>query len=384
MVSRFALYWHNGRGLGHTARSAKLGAGLLGMFPGSAVIGITGANKGLELLPKEMDVIKLPSFISQDLGHVIKVKPIMPVSLRELIYYRSRIIDTFMNCYQPDAWIIDFEPQGKDGELIPAISTHRNIRKILGIRGIIKSPDATNKEFFSKEMCDFIERHYEAIHVYTDPQLVDIVDFYTIPLRIASKIHYTGYVSDIFDGDKSEARKLLNLPPDEKMILISFGGGEIVNKVWKSVILSLQGIYPHYDKTIIIAGPYMSTETKGELLSLTKDHPYLQLSEMKKGFHIWMKACDLFIGSGGYNTIADILANNVNALLMTNQRNETEQQIHLKKLGEKGIVRTIGEENLEHQDIKALIIEALKIPYPASAIPFMVCGAQENAKLLTL
>ncbi len=53
---RIALYWHNGRSLGHIVRSATLGQGLLEHMPGSAVMGITGASKGFELLPPGMDV----------------------------------------------------------------------------------------------------------------------------------------------------------------------------------------------------------------------------------------------------------------------------------------------------------------------------------------
>ena len=49
MSKRIALYWYNGRGLGHTVRNATLGQALLDYMPGSAVLGITGAAKGLEL-----------------------------------------------------------------------------------------------------------------------------------------------------------------------------------------------------------------------------------------------------------------------------------------------------------------------------------------------
>jgi len=52
---RIALYWHNGRSLGHTVRCATLGQSLLNQMPNSIVVGITGASKGFDLLPPEMD-----------------------------------------------------------------------------------------------------------------------------------------------------------------------------------------------------------------------------------------------------------------------------------------------------------------------------------------
>ncbi|TMF46496.1 MAG: hypothetical protein E6I32_11580 [Chloroflexi bacterium] len=45
VTRRIALYWHNGRSLGHTVRSATLGQGLLERMPGSAVVGITAEHQ---------------------------------------------------------------------------------------------------------------------------------------------------------------------------------------------------------------------------------------------------------------------------------------------------------------------------------------------------
>ncbi|MGZ3616594.1 MAG: hypothetical protein ACXWOL_06965, partial [Ktedonobacteraceae bacterium] len=63
---KIALYWHNGRSLGHTVRSATLGQALLTHIPESIVVGITGASKGFELLPPAMDLVKIPSYLTYD------------------------------------------------------------------------------------------------------------------------------------------------------------------------------------------------------------------------------------------------------------------------------------------------------------------------------
>src|SRR5690242_15486392 len=148
MTKRIALYWHNGRSLGHTIRSATLGQGLLERMPGSAVIGITGASKGFELLPPGMDVLKLPSYLAFDHPQGAVSAPIVPVTRDELTGMRSNLIATFLRDFRPDALIVDYFPQGNDGELVQALAQSNAMRKVLGLRGILDTQEQTNRQFF--------------------------------------------------------------------------------------------------------------------------------------------------------------------------------------------------------------------------------------------
>ncbi|MCE0445430.1 hypothetical protein LT493_11610 [Streptomyces tricolor] len=63
---RVVMYWRNGRSLGHTAESAKVAHGLAGSGQEFHLSGLTGAYRGLDLLPSAMDVVKLPAFTNYD------------------------------------------------------------------------------------------------------------------------------------------------------------------------------------------------------------------------------------------------------------------------------------------------------------------------------
>src|SRR5450759_3858903 len=156
MTKRIALYWHNGRSLGHTVRSATLGQGLLERMPGSAVMGITGASRGFELLPPGMDVLKLPSYLAFDHPQGAVSAPILPVTRGELTRMRANLIATFVRDFRPGALVVDSYPQGNDGELMLAISQSPETHKALGLRGILGTPEQTNSQFFSPRMADFI------------------------------------------------------------------------------------------------------------------------------------------------------------------------------------------------------------------------------------
>src|SRR5579859_5798637 len=122
MTKRIALYWHNGRSLGHTIRSATLGQGLLERMPGSAVMGITGASRGFELLPTGMDVLKLPSYLAFDHPQGAVSAPILSVTREELTVMRANLMATFLRDFRPHALVVDYHPQGNDGELVQAIT----------------------------------------------------------------------------------------------------------------------------------------------------------------------------------------------------------------------------------------------------------------------
>ena len=59
---KIAMYWHNGRSLGHTAEMAKITKTLVESFSNTYMAGISGAVKGLGMLTSKVDIFKLPSF----------------------------------------------------------------------------------------------------------------------------------------------------------------------------------------------------------------------------------------------------------------------------------------------------------------------------------
>src|SRR5438105_131615 len=96
MGKRIALYWHNGRSLGHTVRCATLGQALLDDIPGSIVVGITGAARGLELLPPGMDFVKIPSYLAYENPEGVRTTPILAVAKSEFQSIRENLIATFV------------------------------------------------------------------------------------------------------------------------------------------------------------------------------------------------------------------------------------------------------------------------------------------------
>ena len=115
-----ALYWHNGRSLGHTSRTAKVAQYLLRSPQPYSIAGITGAYRGLDLLPPEVDIVKIPSFANFDDPDGWNLRARLAMDNDVLHQVRTELITTFLGHYRPDVLMSDHIPRGTDDELVPA------------------------------------------------------------------------------------------------------------------------------------------------------------------------------------------------------------------------------------------------------------------------
>jgi predicted glycosyltransferase len=383
LTPRIALYWHNGRSLGHTVRSATLGEAMLKVIPGCAVAGVTGASRGLELLPAGMDVVKLPSYLAFDNEQGSISAPVLPLDQEQFQRLRASLIETFIREYRPHAFLVDYYPQGKAGELIPAISGARQTCNVLGLRGILGTPEETNSQVFHREMERFLLAYYTAIHVYIDERVFRLEEYYDVPRSLHPLIKYTGYVTRSTAISKEEARRQLRLARDERVIVASFGGGQGTEALWQALLNGLERLVPRFDRGYFAAGPYLEDDAYERLQRRVVGHANWTWTRLLDPLPVYMAASDLFIGSGGYNSLAEVMSVNANALIIPRQLHEREQALHAERLAKLGIVRVADLETMMQADIVPLLEMCLQEPFPmASNVSIVMDGAEHNARLI--
>lgn len=383
MTNRIALYWHNGRSLGHTVRCMALGQALLSYNPDTTVMGITGASRYFELLPPGMDVLKIPSFLGYDEEGAIRTESILSITKKEFQSIRENLIATFVRDFRPHALVVDYNPQGKSGELVPAMVGSPGTKKILGLRGILNSFEETRAEFFTPRMVAFIQEHFSAIHVYTDQRIFCLEEYYQTPPAITRMLKYTGYVTRPTVATREEARAALNLDSGARIIVVSFGGGQGTEMLWEVTIAALAKIRHHFDAAYLVAGPHLEAPAYERICEQVSENPSWQWSRMLNPLQTWMKACDLFIGAGGYNTLAEVITTGVNALVVPRQLNEQEQAMHATRLADMGVIRLAGLDTILYEDISPLLERCLMEPYPDTTCGEVATnGAAENARLV--
>jgi len=381
---RIALYWHNGRSLGHTARSATLGQGLLEHLPGSAVMGITGASKGFELLPPGMDVMKIPSYLAYDHARGATSAPIMSIARDDLSKLRENLVAMFVRDFRPHALIVDYHPQGNDGELVPALTHAPATKNVLGLRGILGTPEATNSQFFNPRITAFILEYYAAIHVYVDENVFRLEEYYDVPSSLVEMLHYTGYVTRPTVATRLEARAQLNIARDARIIVASFGGGQGTEPLWQALLSSLERVSRAVDLAYFAAGPYLEAESYERLQKVLAQRANWHWTRLLDPLPAWMKASDLFIGSGGYNSLSEVISTGANALIIPRQLNEREQMLHASRLADLRKLRLLDLETVLEGDISTVLEMCLREPFPiAGQLPIKTDGAATNARLIS-
>ena len=204
-----------------------------------------------------------------------------------------------------------------------------------------------------------------------------------MPAPLGEMLRYTGYETRPAAASRQEARAQLHLDAQARIVVASFGGGQGTGQLWQAVLHAMEGIAHSFDVACLAAGPYLETDAFERLQSAVAPHPNWRWAHMLDPLPAWMQASDLFIGSGGYNSLAEVLATGANALIIPRQLNEREQLLHSSALAKLQALRLLDLETALHADIAPVLEMCLREPFPMKgSLPIRTDGAMTNARLI--
>jgi predicted glycosyltransferase len=376
------MYWHNGRSLGHTAETAKVAHALTSGAPSLQLAGLTGAYRGLDLLPAELDVVKLPAFSNYDKTAGWALAGRQGFEGEALFRARSELCSVFLRHFAPDLLIVNHLPRGAEGELEDALKEKRTGARILSLRGVLFGREKTAREYFGPTMQKWIESHFDLIVVHTDRQIFDLEAAYDIPTSISKRLRYVGYLASPIDLSVTKARQQLNVAPDERLVVASMGGGQGALEIWRSVISALCSNKDLFDSALIVTGPYFESDQRELLNAITAQFKWLSVASYEPMLPLWMKAADLFIGAGGANMLGEIVANRCNSVVIPRQVREPEQQIHTGLLEARGVIRAISLQEALAGELSSKVREALQEPLQHTE-HFLLDGAKRYLDIIS-
>src|SRR5258708_10829763 len=207
-----ALYSPGIVGLGHLRRNLVISQVLAESSLQSVNLMVTEAREAsafVNSMPPGMDCLTLPG-LSKSADGICKPR-YLDLPLKQVIALRARTIRAALKEFEPDLLIVDNLPRGAYRELDPALKQLKaagRTRCVLGLRDVLDEPWSVHEAWFRWKNEEAIRDYYDAIWVYGDPAVYNMIDEYRFPPSIASKIRFVGYLDQRKRIDFSQGEAL--------------------------------------------------------------------------------------------------------------------------------------------------------------------------------
>jgi predicted glycosyltransferase len=379
---RVLLYVQHLLGVGHLKRAATLADAMTSI--GLDVTLVSGGPVVPGMLLHAGRVVQLPPASAADLSFKTLVDTQgRPVDEAWRQKRRDLLLDTWRET-DPHALVLELFPFGRRQmrfELLPLLDAalgapHRpvivsSVRDVLG--------GGQNDPARQDRMLEMFEAYFDHLLVHGDPSLIPFDRTFTQAARIATKLHYTGYVVD-------RARPATNQPnAGQDEVLVSVGGGAVGRKLLETAILArpLSTLADHSWR--LLAGANVSEVELGDLRALaetTNRAGGITVERNRSDFPVLLANCRLSISQGGYNTVMDILRTGARAVVVPFAGGaEVEQTLRARLLAERGWIDMLEEALLTPHALAEVIDCALQRTPPATSA-VRLDGAQNSARLL--
>ncbi len=335
------MYSHDTYGLGHIRRTMAIANHL--RDKNTNILILTGSPiAGRFPFPDQVDYVRIPGMIKKTNDQYI------PLSIRieqdQALNIRTNIILATAKTFKPDLFIVDKEPLGLKKEVLPTLEWFKKelptTKTILGLRDILDEADVIKNDWHEKGVYNCFKKLYDEIWVYGDKDIYDPIEQYDIPEEVQPKVKFTGYIPrrELKANIREKIRHQFRIMDDDIFVLVTTGGGGDGCEVLDHYI-DMHDYFPATlpFKSLMITGPFMQKKQREEIKIRAKKHGIKSLP-----FHPRMeeliKAADLVLSMGGYNTLCEILTQETPALIIPRETPRKEQLIRAEHLKERGLI----------------------------------------------
>ena len=409
--TRVLFYVQHLIGIGHLIRTAAIAA--VAAANGAKVLLVSGGDATHQTLPAGVRLWQLPVARAKDAryGELLDAhgNVVDDVWRQE----RRKQLQALVEEFVPDAVVIETYPFGRGllrFELEPLCEQLKWLPKPpkvwCSVRDILENK---RDEQQNERILQTLDRYFDAILVHGDPAIVRLQHSFLLAHRIGIPIHYTGYVrqtasSKALLSDSSNSPKLAEptnrsgsqrerqrsqglergLEPKRKLepeIIVSAGGGVVGDDLLRVALEAhtlCQGAAKHY-RWCMLAGVSLSRAAR----DFAKKTPLsVTIETNRSDFVQLLGQAKLSISQAGYNTVVDILATGVRAILVPfAAHGQREQPRRAALLAQWGRVRSFAADTLTAATLAAGIDRALRCEAPSvCGIDFQ--GAQKSAALI--
>lgn len=387
------VYSHDAFGLGNIRRMLTICEYLLKFIPNLSILLLSGSPMLHSFrLPPGLDYIKLPCLNRGQSGNMA-VK-YLNADIESTLKLRSEIILAAARNYQPDLVLVDKKPTGIEGELQPTIEYLKHnlptTKFVLLLRDILDTPEKTITEWQRDYYYHHIELLYDRILVVGMPEIFDLVREYQFSQKLADKVRYCGYIRKKSGlKNRRTIRQELGIGTDEKLVLVTPGGGE---DGYSLITNYLQGLAQQRDNfteqninSLIFCGAEMPPQHQQQIYRQAKELPGVTIKEFTNDMMSYINTADLVVSMCGYNTITEVLQKGKKAIVVPRIKPGREQLIRAQSMARAGLIETIHPEEMAPKLLlEAVLANLTSAKSPAQSIRLDFLGLSRVADYLSI
>ena len=334
------MYSHDTYGLGHIRRTLAIARSL--RKSSVNILILTGSPLvGKFSIPRRIDFVRIPGMIK------VTNEQYLPLSIKldasEVLEIRKNIILATARAFRPDRFIVDKAPLGLKREIVDTLNWLKmelpSCKSVLGLRDIMDSAQTTVEDWRGKGIYEAMEELYHEIWVYGCRDFYDPILEYQMPSSLAAKTYFTGYIPRHIPSpeDVKAVRSELGLRDEEKMVLLTTGGGGDGYPVLNTFLEALEeNPVPDRTRIVIVTGPFISTRDFPDVAARCRKSGFIALK-----FHRYMEALigasSVIVSMGGYNTVCEIISQHKPFLIVPRTVPREEQLIRAQVLCRRGL-----------------------------------------------
>lgn len=317
------IYAHDGRGLGHASRSIGIGMALRRLYPDLKILFVTGAAISQSLIePSGLDWIKLPSYASK-IENGVSTGVDGPANFYKSVLGRHRadMLAQMVQIFNPRCVLVDHSPLGKREELVKAVEQSKglDVKWVLGLRAVLGDP----KYFWTKETRSLFRQFYHAIFWYGDRQVLGPEQMHRIEEHFGETPIEMGYVSRLFETRFLLERSGPGITGTISLPWLSQKSGRFVTQLKKTLSkrdpAEQWHIFIHQKDYPVVKDQF-------------SDLPYVSVEPVGDAYVRQILQSQTAIVYGGYNSLMDVAAAKIPAIVVMREMADKEQDEHIQKL----------------------------------------------------
>lgn len=355
---RILIYSHDTFGLGHLRRCRTIAHALVERYKQLSVLILSGSPIiGSFDFRSRVDFVRVPGVIKLRNGDYTPLN--LHIDIAETLSMRASIIQHTAEMFDPDLFIVDKEPVGLRGEVLPTLKAlkRRGTRLVLGLRDVMDEPRLLEPEWQRKKALPALRELYDEIWVYGLPQICDPLEGIALPPRVRQKMVYTGYLHrEVPTHGTPEGMPEITERP---YLLVTTGGGgdgeALIDWVLRAYEHDPLLPYP----ALLVLGPFMSTEKQTEFMERASKLKRVDAITFHKQMERLVAGAAGVVAMGGYNTFCEVISLDKRALIVPRTEPRLEQYIRASRAAKLGLVSMLKDDGNYDPAVMAAALRAL-------------------------